>query len=794
MNNQNNNIKIKTKKDITTKKNKKKIPILPLRDIVIYPNTIIPLFIGRKRSISCLKLAMKKNKKIMLVAQKQSMVENPSINDLYKIGTISIILQIIKLPDGTIKILVEGIQRAKILNIKEKNKCFIAKIKKIKNYIKNHKKHNILIKAILNQFKNYIKLNKKIPYEIINSLNNINDSTKLSDTIASHLPLKLVEKQHILELKNINKKLKYLMIMIESEINILKLEKKIRNRVKKQMKKSQREYYLNEQIKAIQKELNYNNEITNEYDLIQKKIIISKLPKYAKEKIESELQKFKMMQPMSAEATVSRTYIDWVLQIPWHKKSRIKKNLTNAQKILDIDHYGLTHVKERILEYLAVQHRSNKIKGPILCFIGPPGVGKTSLGKSISKATGRKYIKISLGGIRDEAEIRGHRRTYIGAMPGKIIQQIVKTKVTNPLFLLDEIDKISNDLRGDPASALLEVLDPEQNTCFNDNYIELDYDLSNIMFVATANSINNIPYPLLDRMEVIKIVGYTENEKINIAQKYLIPKQITNNQLKKNEININNKCIIKIIRYYTKEYGVRSLEREISKICRKSVKKIILNPKNNIPIYINKNNIKKYLGIYKYDFGKAKKKYKIGQVTGLAWTELGGELLIIESRAVNGKGKLIYTGSLGKVMQESIQAALTVVRSLTKQLNINKNFYFKKDIHVHIPEGATPKDGPSAGIAIFTSLVSTLTKNPIKSYIAMTGEITLNGEILAIGGLKEKLLAASRGGIKKVIIPYDNKKDIKEIPNNIKKNLQIYTFYNIKQILKISLTKKNIFK
>ncbi len=770
------------------KKTKDKIPVLPLRDIIIYPKMIVPLFVGRKKSILCLELAMKQNKKIMLIAQKKSSIENPKINDLFNIGTISSILQILKLPDGTVKVLIEGLNRAKIIKIKEKNKCFIANIKIIKTKKIKNKEHKILIKTIINQFETYIQLNKKIPKEVLNSLNNINNSVKLADTIASHIPLKLLDKQNILEIKNIDKRIEFLMVKIESEINILKIEKKIRNRVKKQMEKSQKEYYLNEQMKAIQKELNYIDDITNEYNSIKKKILKIKFPKEVKKKIKSELQKLKMMQPMSAEANISRTYIDWITQIPWYKKNRIKKNLEIAKKILDIDHFGLNHVKERILEYLAVQNRSNKIKGPILCFIGPPGVGKTSLAKSISRATGRKYTKISLGGIKDEAEIRGHRKTYIGSMPGKIIQQIIKTKVKNPLFLLDEIDKISNDLRGDPSSALLEVLDPEQNNSFNDHYIEINYDLSNIMFIATANSINNIPFPLLDRMEVIKIVGYTEEEKKNIAIKYLIPKQIKNNALKNNEIKIKKESIIKIIRYYTKESGVRGLEREISKICRKSVKQITLNLNNNKLININKNNIKKYLGIKKFDFGKAKKNNKIGQVTGLAWTEMGGELLIIESRCVNGKGKLIYTGSLGKVMQESIQASLTVVRSLTKKLKIKNNFYIKKDIHVHIPEGATPKDGPSAGIAICTSLISTLTKNPIKSYIAMTGEITLNGNILPIGGLKEKLLAALRGNIKKVIIPYNNKKDLEEMPKNIIKNLKIYYVRNIKKVLKISLT------
>ncbi len=762
------------------------IPVLPLKNIIIYPNIIIPLFIGKKKSILCIEFALKKHKKIILLAQKNTKTEKPNINDLFKIGTLCSILQILKLPDGTIKVLLKGLNRAKILKIKKKNKYFIANIKKIKDLKPKNKKYKILIKTVLHTFENYINLSKKIPYEILNSIKNINNSIKLADTIAYNMPFKFIYKQKILELSDINKRLEYLMIKIETEINILKIEKKIRNRVQKQMEKGQREYYLNEQIKAIQKELNSKNNIYNEYEIIQKKLLSIKMKKDIRDKVQSELNKLKMMPPMSAEATVTRTYIDWVLQIPWYKKTKIKKDLKQAKKILDIDHYGLDHVKERILEYLAVQNRSNKIKGPILCFIGSPGVGKTSLGKSISKATGRKYTRISLGGIKDEAEIRGHRKTYIGSMPGKIIQKIIKTKVKNPLFLLDEIDKISTDWRGDPYSALLEVLDPEQNNCFNDHYIELDYDLSNVMFIATANSTKQIPFPLLDRMEIIKILGYTEQEKINIAKKYLIPKQIKNNALKKNELIIDNESILEIIRYYTREAGVRNLEREIAKICRKSVKNILLKKKTKI-IYINIKNIEKYLGIKKFDFGKAIKKNNIGQVNGLAWTETGGDLLIIESIAVEGKGKLIYTGSLGKVMKESIKASLTVVRYLYKILNINKNFYFKKDIHVHIPEGATPKDGPSAGIAICTSLISTLTNNPVKSYIAMTGEITLNGNILPIGGLKEKLLAALRGGIKEVIIPYSNKKDLEEIPKNIINNLHINTIKTIKNVIKLSL-------
>ncbi len=768
------------------------ILILPLRDVVVYPNMIVPLFIGRKKSIFCLELSMQQNKKILLVAQKKASTNEPNINDLFKIGTVSSILQVLKLPDGTIKILVEGLERAKIIEIQDKGKYFIALVKKIHESKINKKEKEIITKTLINQFEYYIKISKKIPIEVLNSLNHINNPVKLADTIATHIPLKLNSKQHILEITNINKRLEYLIAMIESEINILKIEKKIRNRIKKQMEKSQKEYYLNEQIKAIQKELGEINS-SNEYELLYKKFKNTKIPKEIKKKTKIELQKLKLMSPLSAEATVIRNYIDWIIQIPWYKKSKIKKNLIEAKKILDEDHYGLEHIKERILEYLAVQNRSNKVKGPILCFIGPPGVGKTSLGKSISKATGRKYIKISLGGIRDEAEIRGHRKTYIGSMPGKIIQKISKAKVINPLFLLDEIDKISSDMRGDPSSALLEVLDTEQNNIFNDHYIEVEYDLSNIMFIATANSTHNISSPLLDRMEIIKLVGYTEDEKLNIAKKYLIPKQIKNNFLKTQEISINNKVIINIIRYYTRESGVRSLEREISKICRKSVKKITINKKCK-KNKINLKNLEKYLGVKKYDYEKIKKENPIGQVTGLAWTETGGEIINIESICIPGKGKLTYTGSLGEVMQESIKISLTVVRTLAKKINIDNQFHNKNDIHIHIPEGATPKDGPSAGITICTSIISSLTKNKIKSNIAMTGEITLYGKILPIGGLKEKLLAALRGGIKKVIIPKENKKDLSEIPKNIIKNLKIYTFKNIKEVLKLSFKKNIIIK
>ncbi len=765
------------------------ILILPLRNIVVYPNVIIPLFIGRKKSIFCLNLSIKQNKKIILVTQKNPLNNNPNIKDLYKIGTLSSILQTLKLPDGTIKILVEGIQRIKILKIIDKGKYFTAITKKIKKKKINIKKKNILFKTIINQFEYYIELNTKIPIEILNSLNNIKDIEKFADTIATHLPIKLKNKQHILELIDIEKRLKYILLMIQSEIEFLKIEKNIKNRIKKQIKKNQKEYYLNEKIKAIQKELEHINKNLNEYNLIKKKIKLSKIPKEVKKKIKYELKKLKNISSLSAETTIIKNYIDWIIKIPWYKKTKIKKNINKAKKILNKDHFGLKDIKERILEYLAVQNRSNKLKGPILCFVGPPGVGKTSLGKSIAKATGRKYIKMSLGGVKDEAEIRGHRKTYIGSMPGKIIQKIIKSKVINPLFLLDEIDKISLNTRGDPSSALLEVLDPEQNIYFNDNYIELDYDLSKIMFIATANSIKNISIPLLDRMEIIKLNGYTENEKINIAKNYLIPKQIKNNFLKKKELKINYNIIINIIRNYTKEPGVRALEREISKICRKSVKKITINKKYK-KIKINNKNIKKYLGNKKFKHEKIYSYKQIGQAIGLAWTETGGEILIIETLSVPGKGKLIYTGSLGKIMKESIKIALTVVRSLYKELKIKKYFYNKKDIHIHIPEGSIPKDGPSAGITICTSIISMLTNNYIKKNIAMTGELTLHGKIISIGGLKEKILAAFKTGIKKIIIPYNNKKDLKEIPKNIKNKIKIYCLKNIKEVLNISFKNK----
>ncbi|CUR53451.1 Lon protease [Serratia symbiotica] len=761
------------------------IPVLPLRDVVVYPYMIIPLFIGREKSIRCLETAMNNDKKIMLLAQKEASTDEPNINDLFSVGTVALILQMLKLPDGTVKILVEGLQRVRITTILDSGEYFIAQAKYLNSPILDEREKEILGRTAINQFESYIKLNKKIPLEILTSLNNIDDIARLADTIAAHMPLKLNNKQSILEMFDITERLEYLMAIMESEIDLLKIEKRIRNRVKKQMEKSQREYYLNEQMKAIQKELGEMDDIPDENETLKQKILAAKMPKEAREKTEAEVQKLKMMSPMSAEATVVRSYIEWMLQVPWHTRSKVKKDLIKAQKILDIDHYGLTRVKDRILEYLAVQSRVSKIKGPILCLVGPPGVGKTSLGQSIAKATGRQYVRIALGGMRDEAEIRGHRRTYIGSMPGKLIQKMAKIKVKNPLFLLDEIDKMSSDMRGDPASALLEVLDPEQNIAFNDHYLEVDYDLSDVMFVATSNS-TNIPSPLLDRMEIIRLSGYTEDEKFNIAKRHLLPKQLTRNALKKNELIIDDSAIIGIIRYYTREAGVRNLEREISKLCRKAVK-VILMEKKIKHILINNDTLKDYLGIQRSDFGRANTENKIGQVTGLAWTEVGGDLLTIETVCVPGKGKLIYTGSLGEVMQESIQAALTVVRSRTTKLGIHSNFYEKCDIHVHVPEGATPKDGPSAGIAMCTALVSCLTKNPVRSDVAMTGEITLSGQILPIGGLKEKLLAAHRGGIKIVLIPYENKRDLEEIPINIISDLKIYPVKKIDEVLNITL-------
>lgn len=751
------------------------IPVLPLRDVVVYPHMVIPLFVGREKSIQCLEAAMDNNKQVLLVAQKKAETDEPKVADLFEVGTVATILQLLKLPDGTVKVLVEGQQRAKITQFYEEE-YFFADAQYLVTPELDEREQEVVVRSAINQFEGFIKLNKKIPPEVLTSLNGIDEAARLADTIAAHMPLKLVDKQKVLELLDVSERLEFLMGQMESEIDLLQVEKRIRTRVKKQMEKSQREYYLNEQMKAIQKELGEMDDAPDEFETLKKKIEESKMPKEARDKAEQELHKLKMMSPMSAEATVVRSYIDWMVNVPWTKRSKVKKDLSKAEEILNADHYGLERVKERILEYLAVQSRINKLKGPILCLVGPPGVGKTSLGRSIAAATGRQYVRMALGGVRDEAEIRGHRRTYIGSMPGKLIQKMAKVGVKNPLFLLDEIDKMSSDMRGDPASALLEVLDPEQNNSFNDHYLEVDYDLSDVMFVATSNSMN-IPGPLLDRMEVIRLSGYTEDEKLNIAKDHLVSKQVERNGLKPSEIVIEDSAIVGIIRYYTREAGVRGLEREISKICRKAVKTVV----------VNQQNLKEFLGVQRFDYGKAEESNRIGQVNGLAWTEVGGDLLTIETQSMPGKGKLTQTGSLGDVMQESIQAAMTVVRSRAEKLGINPDFYEKKDIHVHVPEGATPKDGPSAGIAMCTALVSSLTGNPVKAEVAMTGEITLRGEVLPIGGLKEKLLAAHRGGIKTVLIPKDNERDLEEIPDNVIADLQVLPVQWIDEVLKVAL-------
>lgn len=761
------------------------IPVLPLRDVVVYPHMVIPLFVGRQKSIRCLEAAMENDKKIMLVAQKEASTDEPGINDLFSVGTVSSILQMLKLPDGTVKVLVEGVTRARIKEMAVNGDHFSAEADYFPPPALEDREQEVLVRTAINQFEGYIKLNKKIPPEVLTSLNSIDDAARLADTIAAHMPLKLADKQSVLEMADVTERLEYLMAMMESEIDLLQVEKRIRNRVKKQMEKSQREYYLNEQMKAIQKELGEMDDAPDENEALKRKIEAAKMPQEAKEKTEAELQKLKMMLPMSAEATVVRGYIDWMISVPWHARSKVKKDLEKAQETLDKDHYGLERVKDRILEYLAVQSRVSKIKGPILCLVGPPGVGKTSLGQSIAKATGRQYVRMALGGVRDEAEIRGHRRTYIGSMPGKIIQKMCKVGVKNPLLLLDEIDKMSSDMRGDPASALLEVLDPEQNVGFNDHYLEVDYDLSDVMFVATSNSMT-IPAPLLDRMEVIRLSGYTEDEKLNIGRQYLLPKQIDRNALKKKELTVEDSALVGIIRYYTREAGVRNLEREISKLCRKAVKTILMDKSTN-NITINVDNLKDFLGVQRFDYGRAEGENRIGQVTGLAWTEIGGDLLTIETACMPGKGKLTYTGSLGEVMQESIQAALTVVRARAEKLGINPAFYENHDIHVHVPEGATPKDGPSAGIAMCTALVSCLTGNPVKGNVAMTGEITLRGQVLPIGGLKEKMLAAHRGGIKIVLIPCENKRDLEDIPANVINDLDIHPVQRIDEVLNFAL-------
>ncbi len=767
------------------RENRIEIPVLALRDVVVYPHMVIPLFVGREKSIRCLEAAMDNDKQIFLVAQKDAGVDEPEADDIYTVGTIATILQLLKLPDGTVKVLVEGSVRGEIESYKQSEPFFVANVDKLTDEEIDESEQEVLIRSAVSQFEGYVKLNKKIPPEVLTSLNGIEDAPRLADTMAAHMPLKLTEKQKVLEMQGVNERLEYLMALMEGEIDLLQVEKKIRTRVKKQMEKSQREYYLNEQMKAIQKELGELDDAPDEFEALSKKIADAKMPKEAEDKAKAKLQKLKMMSPMSAEATVLRSYIEWLTNVPWNKRSPVKKDLSRAEGVLNEDHYGLEKVKERILEYLAVQQRVKKLKGPILCLVGPPGVGKTSLGQSIAKATGRKYVRMALGGVRDEAEIRGHRRTYIGSLPGKLVQKMAKVGVKNPLFLLDEIDKMSSDMRGDPASALLEVLDPEQNNSFSDHYLEVDYDLSDVMFVATSNSMN-IPGPLLDRMEVIRLSGYTEDEKLNIAKNHLIGKQMERNGLKAKELEITDSAVIGMIRYYTREAGVRSLEREVSKVCRKAVKDILLK-KSKDKVVVTQDNLKDYLGVQRFDYGKADKDNQIGQVTGLAWTQVGGDLLTIETTSVPGKGKMTSTGSLGDVMQESIKAAMTVVRSRAEKLRINDDFYEKRDIHVHVPEGATPKDGPSAGIAMCTALVSSLTGNPVKCDVAMTGEITLRGEVLAIGGLKEKLLAAHRGGIKTVVIPKDNERDLEEIPDNVKKDLSIHPVKWIDEVLDIAL-------
>ncbi|MFT4591680.1 MAG: ATP-dependent Lon protease [Gammaproteobacteria bacterium] len=761
------------------------MPILPLRDVVVYPHMVIPLFVGREKSIQALDKAMEAGKQILLAAQKQADVDEPGIEDIHSMGTLATILQLLKLPDGTVKVLVEGVSRARIKSVLPGD-YFAANIELIEDSLDDEEGDLDGIKrAVVTQFENYVKLNKKVPPEILASLSSIEQPGRLADTVAAHMALKLDEKQKILEIDSVRNRLEHVMGLIDGEIDMLQIEKRIRGRVKQQMEKSQREYYLNEQMKAIQKELGDMEDAPNEIADLEQRIEAAGMSEEGKERANSELTKLKMMSPMSAEATVVRNYIDWLLKAPWKKRTRVLKRLDRAEEILEEDHYGLEKVKERILEYLAVQQRVRKLKGPILCLVGPPGVGKTSLGKSIARATNRKFVRMSLGGVRDEAEIRGHRRTYIGSMPGKIVQNLSKVGVRNPLMLLDEVDKMSQDFRGDPASALLEVLDPEQNSTFADHYLEVDFDLSDIMFVCTANTLN-IPPPLLDRMEVIRIPGYTEDEKINIAHNYLINKQISANGLKAKEIEISDDSVRDIVRYYTREAGVRSLEREIAKICRKVVKSLLLEP-TDTKVFVSAKNLETFLGVQKYRYGRAEENDQVGQVTGLAWTEVGGELLTIEAAVVPGKGKLVNTGKLGEVMQESIQAAVTVVRSRAALLGIDPDFHQKVDIHVHVPEGATPKDGPSAGVGMCTALVSAISNIPVRSDVAMTGEITLRGEVLPIGGLKEKLLAAHRGGIKTVLIPHENEKDLAEIPKNINEKLNIVPVRWIDEVLALAL-------
>ncbi len=764
------------------------LPLLPLRDVVVFPHMVIPLFVGRPKSIKALESAMIAERRIMLVAQKTAAKDEPAVDDMFEVGCVSTILQMLKLPDGTVKVLVEGQQRALVNKIEEGESHFSANVTPIELDASSQGENEIeaLRRAVMQQFDQYVKLNKKIPPEILTSIASIDDAGRLADTIAAHLPLKLDNKQIILDLSSIKARLENLFTQLEREVDILNVDKKIRSRVKRQMEKNQRDFYLNEQVKAIQKELGEGEEGAD-IEEIEKKIKTAKMPAEARKKAEAELKKLKLMSPMSAEATVVRNYIDVLVNLPWAKKTKIKHDLPFAEEVLNEDHYGLEKVKDRILEYLAVQKRVDKLKAPILCLVGPPGVGKTSLGQSIAKATGRKYVRMALGGMRDEAEIRGHRRTYIGALPGKVLQSLTKVSARNPLFLLDEIDKLGSDFRGDPSSALLEVLDPEQNHTFNDHYVEVDFDLSDVMFVATSNSMN-IPSALLDRMEVIRLSGYTEDEKVNIAQKYLFPKQLKNNGLKESELSFSEESLVDVVRYYTREAGVRSLEREISKVCRKVVKAIQLG-EMKAQVKVTPENLNDFLGVRKYNYGRAEQQNQVGQVVGLAWTEVGGDLLTIESAMMPGKGTITRTGSLGDVMKESVETARTVVRSRSKILGIKDEAFEKKDIHIHVPDGATPKDGPSAGVAMTIAIVSTLTNIPVRSDVAMTGEITLRGEVTAIGGLKEKLLAALRGGIKTVLIPEENVKDLQEIPENVKNGLEIIPVKWIDKALEIALVR-----
>ncbi len=774
-----------SRKSAPTNPEPARVPVLPLRDVVVYPHMVIPLFVGRDKSILALDEAMRRDKQILLVAQKQADVDDPKARDLYTVGTVATILQLLKLPDGTVKVLVEGVARAMVENM-DVDTYFMADMTPLPDIEQYEEREiDVLTRSVVSHFEQYVKLNKKVPPEILTSLAGIEQPGRLADTVAAHMALKLSEKQKVLEAQDVRSRLEQVLSLIEGEMEVLQIEKKIRGRVKSQMEKSQREYYLNEQMKAIQKELGDLEDAPNELGDLEKRIAKAGMPKEARDKATAELNKLKLMSPMSAEATVVRNYVDWLVKVPWRKRTKVHHDIAAAQKVLDEDHFGLEKVKERIVEYLAVTQRVKRLKGPILCLVGPPGVGKTSLGQSIARATNRKFVRMSLGGVRDEAEIRGHRRTYIGSLPGKVLQNMARTGVRNPLFLFDEVDKMSMDFRGDPSSALLEVLDPEQNASFADHYLEVDFDLSEVMFVCTANTLN-IPAPLLDRMEVIRLPGYTEDEKQNIGRKFLLPKQVRQNGLKDGELTVDDPAILDIIRHYTRESGVRNLERETAKICRKAVKQLLLEPETK-SIAVTADNLNDFLGVRRFRYGKAEEANRVGQVTGLAWTEVGGELLTIEAAVVPGKGKLLYTGQLGEVMQESIQAAMTVVRSRADSIGLETDYHQKIDVHVHVPEGATPKDGPSAGTGMCAALVSALTKIPVRANVAMTGEITLRGEVLPIGGLKEKLLAAQRGGIETVLIPSENEKDLVEIPANIKDKLDIRPVKWIDEVLEIAL-------